>query len=138
MMQAAGRTARCLSLNMPPDPLRCHSTPRTAELPVEPHRTAACSLACTCRAECPATEHGLGHFPVPRLAAASQSPTRVPPATDSLSAMEALHLGLRQCLARGLPYRRQEVIMEGCPGEKGGRTPRDRRLSVWRGLYSWC
>ncbi|RNE99864.1 hypothetical protein TcG_11869 [Trypanosoma cruzi] len=66
---------------------------RTAELPVGPHRTAAGSLACSCRAECPATEHGLGQFPVPRLAAASQSPTRVPAATDSLSAMESLRLG---------------------------------------------
>ncbi|RNC36011.1 hypothetical protein TcCL_Unassigned01048 [Trypanosoma cruzi] len=75
------------------DPLQCHLTPRTAELPVGPHRTAADSLACTCRAECPATEHGLRQFPVPRLAAASQSPTRVPAATDSLSAMESLRLG---------------------------------------------
>ncbi|KAF8291302.1 hypothetical protein C3747_57g153 [Trypanosoma cruzi] len=74
-------------------PLHCQLTPRTAELPVGPHRTAAGSLACSCRAECPATEHGLRHFPVPRLAAASQSPTRVPVATDSLSAMESLRLG---------------------------------------------
>ncbi|RNC39221.1 hypothetical protein TcCL_NonESM11456 [Trypanosoma cruzi] len=74
------------------DPLRCHSTPRTAELPVGPHRAAAGSLACFCRAECPATEHGPRQFPVPRLAA-SQSPTRVPAATDSLSAMESLRLG---------------------------------------------
>ncbi|RNC42496.1 hypothetical protein TcCL_NonESM07846 [Trypanosoma cruzi] len=74
-------------------PLRCHFTPRTTELPVGPHRTAAGSLACTCRAECPATEHGLGHFPVPRLAAASQSPTQVTVATGSLSAMESLRLG---------------------------------------------
>ncbi|RNC39185.1 hypothetical protein TcCL_NonESM11495 [Trypanosoma cruzi] len=93
MTEAAGRTAFRLSLSMPLDPLHCHLTPRTAELPVGPHRTAAGSLACTCRAECPATEHGLGHFPVPRLAAASQSPTRVPVATDSLSAMESLRLG---------------------------------------------
>ncbi|RNF03821.1 hypothetical protein TcG_11283 [Trypanosoma cruzi] len=76
------------------DPPRCHLTPRTAELPVGPHRTAAGSLACTCRAECRATEHDLRQFPVPRLAAAaSRSPTRVPAATDSLSAMEALRLG---------------------------------------------
>ncbi|EAN91877.1 hypothetical protein Tc00.1047053509527.140 [Trypanosoma cruzi] len=34
--------------------------------------------------------------------------------------------GLRQCLARGLPYRRQEVIMEGCPGGKGSRAHRVR------------
>ncbi|PWV07139.1 hypothetical protein C3747_105g111 [Trypanosoma cruzi] len=61
--------------------------------PCGPHRTAAGSLACTCRAECPANEHGLRHFPVPRLAAASQSPTRVTVATDSLSAMESLRLG---------------------------------------------
>ncbi|ESS55603.1 hypothetical protein TCDM_12913 [Trypanosoma cruzi Dm28c] len=95
MTQAAGRTARCLSLSMHLDPLHCHFTPRTAELPVGPHRTAAGSLACTCRAECPVTEHGLGQFPVPRLAAAaSQLPTRVPVATDSLSAMESLRLGL--------------------------------------------
>ncbi|KAF5216728.1 hypothetical protein ECC02_010473 [Trypanosoma cruzi] len=32
--------------------------------------------------------------------------------------------GLRQCLARGLPYRRQEVIMEGCAGGKGSRAHR--------------
>ncbi|RNC52370.1 hypothetical protein TcCL_ESM10408 [Trypanosoma cruzi] len=66
---------------------------RTAALPMGPHRAAAGSLACSCRAERPATEHGHRHFPVPRLAAASQSPTRVPVATDSLSAMEALRLG---------------------------------------------
>ncbi|ESS62994.1 hypothetical protein TCDM_09260 [Trypanosoma cruzi Dm28c] len=95
MTQAAGRTARCLSLSMHLDPPHCHFTPRTAELPVGPHRTAAGSLACTCRAECPVTEHGLGQLPVPRLAAAaSQSPIRVPVATDSLSAMESLRLGL--------------------------------------------
>ncbi|PWV07129.1 hypothetical protein C3747_105g84 [Trypanosoma cruzi] len=93
MTQVAGRTAFRLSLSMHLDPLRCHLTPRTAELPVGPHRTAAGSLACTCRAECPANEHGLRHFPVPRLAAASQSPTRVTVATDSLSAMESLRLG---------------------------------------------
>ncbi|KAF8278223.1 hypothetical protein TcBrA4_0118200 [Trypanosoma cruzi] len=94
MTQAAGRTARFPLLSMHLDPLHCHLTPRTAELPVGPHRTAAGSLACTCRAECPATEHGLRQFPVSRLAAAaSQSPTRVPAATDSLSAMEALRLG---------------------------------------------
>ncbi|RNC39142.1 hypothetical protein TcCL_NonESM11540 [Trypanosoma cruzi] len=93
MTQAAGRTARRLSLSMHMDPLRCHSTPRAAELPVGPHRTAAGSLACTCRAERPATEHCQRHFPVPRLAAASQSPTRVSVATDSLSAMESLRLG---------------------------------------------
>ncbi|PWV04038.1 hypothetical protein C3747_163g102 [Trypanosoma cruzi] len=75
------------------DPLRCHLTPRTAALPVGPHRAAAGSLACSCRAECPATEHGHRQFPVPRLAAASRSPTRVPAATDSPSAMEALRLG---------------------------------------------
>ncbi|EAN95466.1 hypothetical protein TcYC6_0056740 [Trypanosoma cruzi] len=93
MTQVAGWTARCLSLSMHLDPLHCHLTPRTAELPVEPHRTAAGSLACTCRAERPDTEHGLGQFSVPRLAAASQSPTRVPVATASLSAMESLRLG---------------------------------------------
>ncbi|RNC53133.1 hypothetical protein TcCL_ESM09569 [Trypanosoma cruzi] len=74
------------------DPLRCHLTPRTAAPPVGPHRTAAGSLACTCQAGRPATEHGHRHFPVPRLAA-SQSPTRVTVATDSLSAMESLRLG---------------------------------------------
>ncbi|PWU89725.1 hypothetical protein C4B63_57g35 [Trypanosoma cruzi] len=95
MTQAAGRTARCLSLSMRLDPLRCHLAPRTAELPVGSRRTAAGSLACTCRAECPVTEHGLRQFPVPRLAAAAtQSPARVPFATDSLSAMESLRLGL--------------------------------------------
>ncbi|RNF23250.1 hypothetical protein TcG_01807 [Trypanosoma cruzi] len=95
MAQAAGLTARLLLLSMHLDPLHCHLTPRTAELSVGPHRTAAGSPACTCRAECRATEHGLRQFPVPRLAAAaSQSPTRVPAATDSLSAMEALRLGL--------------------------------------------
>ncbi|KAF8307401.1 hypothetical protein TcBrA4_0018630 [Trypanosoma cruzi] len=93
MTQAAGRTTRLLSLCMRLDPPRCHLTPRTAVLPVGPHRAAAGSLACACRAECPATEHGLGQFPVPRPAAAFQSPTRVPAATDSLSAMEALRLG---------------------------------------------
>ncbi|RNC38197.1 hypothetical protein TcCL_NonESM12578 [Trypanosoma cruzi] len=75
------------------DPLRCNLTPRTAALPVELHRTAAGSLVYSCRAECLATEHGLRHFPVPRLAAASQSPIRVPVATDFLSTMEALRLG---------------------------------------------
>ncbi|EKF99772.1 hypothetical protein TCSYLVIO_009305 [Trypanosoma cruzi] len=94
MTQAAGRTALCLSLSMHLDPLHCHFTPRTAELPVGPHRTAAGSLACTCQAECPVTEHGLGHFPVPRLAAASQLPIRVTVARDSLSAMESLRLGV--------------------------------------------
>ncbi|RNE96032.1 hypothetical protein TcG_13162 [Trypanosoma cruzi] len=75
------------------DPLRCHFTPRNAGFPVGPHRAAAGSLACTCRAECPATEHGLRQFSVPHLAVASQSPTRVSVATDSLSAMESLRLG---------------------------------------------
>ncbi|RNC52182.1 hypothetical protein TcCL_ESM10618, partial [Trypanosoma cruzi] len=84
-------TACRLSLSVRLDPLRCHLTPRTAELSVGPHRAAAGSLACSCRAECPVTEHGLRRFPVPRLAA-SQSPTRVPVATDSLPAMEALRL----------------------------------------------
>ncbi|RNF10791.1 hypothetical protein TcG_09606 [Trypanosoma cruzi] len=94
MTQAAGRTALCLSLSMHLDPLHCHFTPRTAELPVGSRRTAAGGLACSCRAERPVTEHGLRQFPVPRLAAAaSQSPTRVPFATDSLSAMESLRLG---------------------------------------------
>ncbi|PWV01050.1 hypothetical protein C4B63_5g181 [Trypanosoma cruzi] len=93
MTQAAGRTACRLSLSVCLDPLRCHLAPRTAALPVGPHRAAAGSLACTCRAECPATEHGLRQFPVPRLAAASKSPIRVPAATDSLSTMEALRLG---------------------------------------------
>ncbi|KAF8277603.1 hypothetical protein TcBrA4_0111220 [Trypanosoma cruzi] len=93
MTQAAGRTAHPLLLSVCLDPLRCHLAPRTAVLPVGPHRAASGSLACTCRAECPATEHGLRQFPVPRLAAASQSPARVPVATDSLSAMEALRLG---------------------------------------------
>ncbi|PWV21250.1 hypothetical protein C3747_3g697 [Trypanosoma cruzi] len=74
------------------DPLRCHLIPRTAELPVGPHRAAAGSLACSCRAECPVTELGHRQFSVPRLAA-SRSPTRVPVATDSLSAMESLRLG---------------------------------------------
>ncbi|KAF8301458.1 hypothetical protein TcBrA4_0051360 [Trypanosoma cruzi] len=91
----AGRwTDSSSSWTMHLDPLHCHLTPRTAELPVGPRRTAAGSLACTCRAECPVTEHGLRQFPVPRLAAASPSPTRVPVATDSLSAMESLCLGL--------------------------------------------
>ncbi|RNF03388.1 hypothetical protein TcG_11768 [Trypanosoma cruzi] len=94
MTQAAGRTAHPLLLSVCLDPLRCHLAPRTAALPVGPRRAAAGSLACTCRADCPATEHGLRQFPVPRLAAASRSPTRVPVATDSLSAMEALCLGL--------------------------------------------
>ncbi|KAF8303667.1 hypothetical protein TcYC6_0039300 [Trypanosoma cruzi] len=66
---------------------------RTAALPVGPHRAAAGSLACSCRAECPVTQHRLRQFPVPRLAAASQSPTRVPVATDSLSTMKSLRLG---------------------------------------------
>ncbi|ESS61233.1 hypothetical protein TCDM_11190 [Trypanosoma cruzi Dm28c] len=93
----AGRwTDSSSSWTMHLDPLHCHLTPRTAALPVGPRRTAAGSLACTCRAECPVTEHGLRQFPVPRLAAAaaSQSPTRVPVATDSLSAMESLRLDL--------------------------------------------
>ncbi|ESS62243.1 hypothetical protein TCDM_10121 [Trypanosoma cruzi Dm28c] len=91
MTQAAGRTACCLSQSMHLNPLRCHLTPRTAALPVGPHRAAAGSLACSCRAECRATEHGHRQFPVPRLAAAaaSRSPTRVPAATASLSAMSA-------------------------------------------------
>ncbi|EAN81413.1 hypothetical protein Tc00.1047053507973.20 [Trypanosoma cruzi] len=177
----AGRwTARCLSLRMHSDPLRCHLTPRTAALPVEPHRTAAGSLACSCRAECPATEHGLGHFQFP---AWQQHPNRqhefLPPQTSSRRWrrsslahwrctttaspkrfascrfhwwIEVTRLnphfpmtlrnptqrdserghrhgtispaGLRHCLARGLPYRRQEVIMEGCPGGKGRRVHR--------------
>ncbi|RNC38585.1 hypothetical protein TcCL_NonESM12155 [Trypanosoma cruzi] len=75
------------------DPPRCRFTPRTAALPVGPHRAAAGSLACSCRAECPVTELGHRQFSVPRLAAASRSPARVPVATDSLSAMEALRLG---------------------------------------------
>ncbi|ESS61826.1 hypothetical protein TCDM_14406 [Trypanosoma cruzi Dm28c] len=94
MTQAAGRTTRLLLLCVRLDPPRCHLAPRTAALPVGPHRAAASSLACTCRAERPATEHGNRQFSVPRLAAASKSPTRVPAATDSLSAMEALRLGL--------------------------------------------
>ncbi|KAF8281756.1 hypothetical protein TcYC6_0006670 [Trypanosoma cruzi] len=86
-------TACRLSLSVRLDPPRCHLTPRRAALPVGPQRAAAGSLACSCRAECPVTQHGLRQFSVPRLAAASQSPTRVPAATDSLSAMEALRLG---------------------------------------------
>ncbi|RNC54580.1 hypothetical protein TcCL_ESM07992 [Trypanosoma cruzi] len=93
MTQASKRTACRLSLSVRVDPLRCHLTPRTAALSVGPRRAAAGSLACSCRAERPATEHGHRHFPVPRLAAASQSPTRVPVATDSLSTMESLRLG---------------------------------------------
>ncbi|RNC41236.1 hypothetical protein TcCL_NonESM09214, partial [Trypanosoma cruzi] len=92
MTQAAGRTARLLLLSVRLDPLCCHFPPRTAALPVGPHRAAAGSLACSCRAECPATELGHRQFSVPRLAA-SQLPTRVPAATDSLSAMESLRLG---------------------------------------------
>ncbi|KAF5218121.1 hypothetical protein ECC02_008989 [Trypanosoma cruzi] len=93
MAQAAERAACCLSLSMRLGLPHCRLTPRTAELPVGHHRAAAGSLACSCRAERPATEHGHRHFPVPRLAAASQSPTRVPTATDALSAMESLRLG---------------------------------------------
>ncbi|EAN98628.1 hypothetical protein TcCL_ESM08809 [Trypanosoma cruzi] len=62
MAQAAGRTTVRLSLSMRLDPLRCHLTPRTAALPVGPHRTAAGSLACSCRAERLFTKHGHGHF----------------------------------------------------------------------------
>ncbi|RNF11561.1 hypothetical protein TcG_09210 [Trypanosoma cruzi] len=47
MTQAAGRTARLLLLSVRLVPLRFHLTPRTAELPVGPHRAAAGSLACT-------------------------------------------------------------------------------------------
>ncbi|EKF27981.1 hypothetical protein MOQ_008285 [Trypanosoma cruzi marinkellei] len=54
---------------------------------------AAGCLACFCLAERPATEQGLRHFPVPRLAAASQSPTQVPVDADSLSAIEAPRVG---------------------------------------------
>ncbi|RNC37917.1 hypothetical protein TcCL_NonESM12894, partial [Trypanosoma cruzi] len=74
--------------------LRCHFTPPDSRAPCGPHRAAAGSLACSCRAECPATERGHRQFSVPRMAAASRLPTRVPVATDSLSAMEALRLGL--------------------------------------------
>ncbi|RNC38628.1 hypothetical protein TcCL_NonESM12109, partial [Trypanosoma cruzi] len=66
---------------------------------------AAGSPACSCRAVCPATEHGHRQFPVLRLAAASKSPTRVPAATDSLSAIEALRLGslaVRDCVTKGI------------------------------------
>ncbi|KAF8291716.1 hypothetical protein TcBrA4_0099580 [Trypanosoma cruzi] len=193
----AGRwTDSSSSWTMHLDPLHCHLTPRTAELPVGPRRTAAGSLACTCRAECPVTEHGLGQFPVPRLAAAaSQSPTRVPVATDSLSAMESLRLGLlavhddvseeictvphslvRRGHTAGVTFfprdaavfhavrpltnkprlhdsSRRTASMSGTwtsslqwsdgtgrmPRRKRkARPPRDRRLSVWRGLCSWC
>ncbi|PWV21229.1 hypothetical protein C3747_3g231 [Trypanosoma cruzi] len=93
MTQAAGRTARRLSLSMRLGLLRCHLPPRTAALPVGPHRAAAGSLACSCRAERPVTERGHRQFSVLRLAATSKSPTRVPAATDSLSAMESLRFG---------------------------------------------
>ncbi|EAO00137.1 hypothetical protein C3747_3g207 [Trypanosoma cruzi] len=86
------------------DPPRCHLTPRTAALPVGPHRAAAGSPACSCRAECPATEHGHRQFPVPRLET-SQSPTRILAATESSSAIEALRvapLAVRDCVTKGI------------------------------------
>ncbi|KAF8282065.1 hypothetical protein TcBrA4_0082920 [Trypanosoma cruzi] len=90
--QAAGRTAFCLSLSMRLGLPRCRLTLRTAELPVGPRRAAAGSLARSCRAERPATEHGTSSSQFP-LAAVSRSPKRVPTATDALSAMESLRLG---------------------------------------------
>ncbi|PWV19827.1 hypothetical protein C3747_8g773 [Trypanosoma cruzi] len=59
------------------------------DLPVEDHRAAAGRLACSYRAECLATENGFRHLIPPRLET-SQSPTQIPVATNSLSAIEAL------------------------------------------------
>ncbi|KAF8278722.1 hypothetical protein TcBrA4_0105740 [Trypanosoma cruzi] len=61
------------------------------ELPVGSRRTAAGSLACSCRAECPVTEHGLRQFQFPAGKQHPQSPHEFC-RTDSLSAMESLRL----------------------------------------------
>ncbi|PWV21198.1 hypothetical protein C3747_3g831 [Trypanosoma cruzi] len=76
----------------------------TNDLPVEVHRAAAGSLACSYRAECLATENGFRHLIPPRLGT-SQSSTQTPVSTDSLSATEAPRvapLAVRECVAEGI------------------------------------
>ncbi|RNE95023.1 uncharacterized protein Tco025E_10231, partial [Trypanosoma conorhini] len=64
---------------------------RSDATPADVHRAAAGKLACSYRAECLAIENGFRHLLVPRLTA-TQTPTRVLVATDSLSAIEALRV----------------------------------------------
>ncbi|KAF8281906.1 hypothetical protein TcYC6_0006800 [Trypanosoma cruzi] len=66
------------------------------DLPVEVHRAAAGSLACSYRAECLAIENGFGHL-IPPCLETSQSPTRMLEETDSLSAIEAPRVAHRTC-----------------------------------------
>ncbi|KAF5216592.1 hypothetical protein ECC02_010630 [Trypanosoma cruzi] len=61
----------------------------TNDLPVEVHRAAAGSFACSYRADCLAIENVFRHL-IPPCLGTSQSPTRIMVATDSLSAIEAL------------------------------------------------
>ncbi|PWV03187.1 hypothetical protein C4B63_1g218 [Trypanosoma cruzi] len=68
----------------------------TNDLPVEVHRAAAGSLACSYRAECLATENVFRHL-IPPCLGTSQSPTRMLEETDSLSAMEAPRVAHRPC-----------------------------------------
>ncbi|PWV20980.1 hypothetical protein C3747_4g641 [Trypanosoma cruzi] len=58
----------------------------TNDLPVEVHRAAAGSLACSYGADCLAIENVFRHL-VPPCPGTSQSPTRMLEETDSLSAM---------------------------------------------------
>ncbi|PWV21069.1 hypothetical protein C3747_4g337 [Trypanosoma cruzi] len=68
----------------------------TNDLPVEVHRAAAGSLACSYGAGCLAIENVFRHL-VPPCPGASQSPTRMLEEADSLSAMEAPRVAHRPC-----------------------------------------
>ncbi|PWV15886.1 hypothetical protein C3747_27g250 [Trypanosoma cruzi] len=68
----------------------------TNDLPVEVHRAAAGSLACSYRADCLAIENVFRHL-IPPCLGTSQSPTRMLEETDSLSAIEAPRVAHRPC-----------------------------------------
>ncbi|PWV14113.1 hypothetical protein C3747_39g190 [Trypanosoma cruzi] len=68
----------------------------TNDLPVEVHRAAAGSLACSYGADCLAIENVFRHL-IPPCLETSQSPTPMLEETDSLSAMEAPRVAHRPC-----------------------------------------
>ncbi|RNC42699.1 hypothetical protein TcCL_NonESM07663 [Trypanosoma cruzi] len=91
MTQAAGRTA-CLSLSMRLDPLRCHLTPGQSSCLWGSSARLLTALRGPAERSVFSPSTAAEIYPFPRLAA-SKSPTRVPVAADSLSAIEALRLG---------------------------------------------
>ncbi|EKG00619.1 hypothetical protein TCSYLVIO_008427, partial [Trypanosoma cruzi] len=68
----------------------------TNDLPVEVHRAAADSLACSYGADCLAIENVSRHL-VPPCLGTSQTPTRMLEETESLSAIEAPRVAHRPC-----------------------------------------